>query len=94
MNLIVHIGESTSSMNWSLYGYFRDTNPRLMSLDENELMIFRNIFSTHTHTTPSLLDTFAFDLKKNNVDYANQTAYETPKINIFEILKKKTNTFN
>ena len=57
MNLIVHIGESTSSMNWSLYGYFRDTNPRLMSLDENELMIFRNIFSTHTHTTPSLLDT-------------------------------------
>ena len=37
VNLFIHIGESTSSMNWSLYKYFRNTNPKLSKLEKDKL---------------------------------------------------------
>ena len=86
VNLFIHIGESTSSMNWSLYKYFRNTNPKLSKLEKDKLLVFRDVFSTHTHTTPSLLDAFSFDLNnESNGDLL--TVYEKNKINIFDILK-------
>ena len=62
LNLIMYIGESTSSLNWSLYGYPR---PTTMSLDKHkgkgELIKFDNILSPHTHTSPSLLEVLSID---------------------------------
>ena len=58
LSVIVHIGESTTSMNMGIYGYFRPTTPELESFaagNEN-LLVFRDVLSTHTHTAPSLLE--------------------------------------
>ncbi len=51
---VVIIGESTSSRNMSLYGYYRNTTPLLSSLDSNETIVFKDVISPHTHTIPSL----------------------------------------
>ena len=58
LNVIVHIGESITSMNMDIYGYFRPTTPELESFaagNEN-LLVFHDVLSTHTHTAPSLLE--------------------------------------
>src|SRR5690606_8248841 len=48
LNIIVYIGESTTMMNWSLYGYPRDTTPKLAAFDRDHpgLLIFHNVLST------------------------------------------------
>lgn len=50
---VVIIGESTSARNMGLYGYYRDTNPLLTEI-KDELLIFNDVISPHTHTIPSL----------------------------------------
>ncbi|WP_339611529.1 sulfatase-like hydrolase/transferase [uncultured Planktosalinus sp.] len=50
---VVIIGESTSARNMGLYGYYRNTNP-LLSEIKDELLVFRDVISPHTHTIPSL----------------------------------------
>ena len=68
MNVFVYIGESTSIMNMSLYDYYRDNTPNLnLLLKENGFLKFDNIFSTHTHTSPSLLESLSFpvNIKQN-----------------------------
>ena len=61
MKVFVYIGESTSTMNMSLYDYYRNNTPNLDSLSkENGFLKFNNIFSTHTHTSPSLLESLSF----------------------------------
>lgn len=52
---IIVIGESLGREHMSLYGYHRKTTPNLDSLQENnELLVFNNVISNHTHTTPTL----------------------------------------
>lgn len=61
IDLFVYIGESTSRLNMSLYGYPLLTTPQLdnfMRIDEGFLK-FNNVRSTHTHTSSSLLRAFA-----------------------------------
>jgi Predicted membrane-associated, metal-dependent hydrolase len=61
IDLIVYIGESTSILNMGLYGYIRNTTPRLEMLKAKDgLLVYKNIFSTHTHTSPSLLEALSF----------------------------------
>ncbi len=57
LDLVVYIGEASSAMHMSLYGYPRDTTPNLkrLSKDDPNFLVFSNVFSTHTHTSPSLL---------------------------------------
>jgi glucan phosphoethanolaminetransferase (alkaline phosphatase superfamily) len=57
IDLFVYIGESTSTLHMSLYGYPYKTTPRLEELrnDDNGFIVFNSIRSTHTHTSPSLL---------------------------------------
>jgi hypothetical protein len=58
LNVIVHIGESNTSMNMGIYGYPRPTTPELeafASANKN-LLVFHDVLSTHTHTAPSLLE--------------------------------------
>lgn len=50
---VVIIGESTSARNMGLYGYYRNTNP-LLSEIKDELFIFTDVISPHTHTISSL----------------------------------------
>lgn len=57
MDVYVYIGESTTSMHMGLYGYHRNTTPKLNHLAETDegMLAFRNFVSPHTHTTPSLM---------------------------------------
>lgn len=59
--LVVYIGESTTAMNMSLYGYPRQTTPHLgkLAAQDPNLLVFTNVFSSHTHTSPSLLEAFS-----------------------------------
>jgi heptose-I-phosphate ethanolaminephosphotransferase len=47
------IGESDTKHNWSLYGYQRETNPKMRKL-QNELLIFRNIYAAGPNTISSI----------------------------------------
>jgi len=64
MGALVYIGESTSALHMGLYGYRRDTTPRLSALARTDsgLLVFRNVFSTHTHTSLSLLEALSAGL--------------------------------
>jgi len=50
---VLVIGESTTSTHMELYGYYRPTNP-LLTKRQDELMIYENVKSPHTHTISSL----------------------------------------
>ncbi len=60
--LVVYIGESTSAMHMGAYNYFRDTTPNIDKLPLSNTLLFKNIFSTHTHTTPSLLEALSIGI--------------------------------
>lgn len=68
LNLVLYIGESTTSANWSLYGYPITTTPKLQSLQQadNGLLVFNNFLSTHTHTSQSLLEALSFPLSESD----------------------------
>lgn len=63
-DLLVYIGESTSTMNMGVYGYPRPTTPRLSErarMDVN-LIVFDHVFATHAHTSRSLLEALSLGL--------------------------------
>lgn len=64
LDLVVYIGESTSVMNMGLYGYARPTTPELSRLaaEDRHLVVFDHVFSTHAHTSRSLLEALSFGL--------------------------------
>jgi glucan phosphoethanolaminetransferase (alkaline phosphatase superfamily) len=70
LSVFLYMGESTSRLHWGIYEYFRPTNINLKQFsEENPLIIYDNIQSTHTHTSPSLLD--ALTIKANTKDKAS-----------------------
>jgi hypothetical protein len=86
--IVVYIGESTSVMNMQIYGYPRQTTPELERLhqDDKGLLLFRNVFSTHTHTTPSLLEAMSIGLfDKEDLLPIN----ERRRVSIIDILSKE-----
>ena len=63
INVFLYIGESTTSMNMGIYNYPRQTTPHLQRLEKkNGFIKFENVFSTHTHTSPSLLEALSLGL--------------------------------
>jgi heptose-I-phosphate ethanolaminephosphotransferase len=62
VDVVVYIGESLSVFNMGVYGYPRNTTPNLseMAQDNRNMIVFHNVFSTHTHTSQSLLEAFSF----------------------------------
>lgn len=62
VTLFLYIGEATAAMNMGIYGYPRNTTPNLaaMAASDPNLIVFDNVFSTHTHTSPSLLEALSF----------------------------------
>ncbi len=68
LQMVVYIGESTSALHWSLYGYYRPTTPQLAKLSsQGHLLVFHNVFSNHSHTAPSLLNALSFRPTAQNV---------------------------
>ena len=55
---VIVIGESTSRHHMSLFGYERNTNPKL-SLNK-DIIAFKNVSSSHAHTYPALEKAFSF----------------------------------
>ncbi len=88
LNLLVYIGESTSVMNMSLYGYPRLTNPNLSQYESREkgFIKFENVLSTHTHTSPSLLEAFSIDIDDINEELL--PIDQRRRISLIDILKK------
>jgi glucan phosphoethanolaminetransferase (alkaline phosphatase superfamily) len=84
LELVVYIGESTSVMNMGLYGYPRDTTPRLSALarEDDRLLVFRHVFSTHVHTTQSLLEALSFGLdpREDVLPIANRRRVPLPTV--------------
>lgn len=83
--VVVVIGESTSRLHMSLYGYPRNTNPELGKI-KNELMLFDNAYSPRPNTIESLQQvlTFAnqlhpddFKTKPSLVAMMKQAGYHT-----------------
>ena len=68
INVLLYIGESTSVMNMALYGYSRNSTPLLSRLEQTDesLLKFENVFATHTHTSPSLLEALSIGLYRND----------------------------
>lgn len=68
INVLVYIGESTTIMDMSIYGYPRNTTPNLkrLQLADPNFIAFNNIFSTHTQTSPSLLEALSFAVDAND----------------------------
>jgi glucan phosphoethanolaminetransferase (alkaline phosphatase superfamily) len=93
IKVVVYIGESTSIMNMGLYGYPRQTTPHLDNLAHNDdnFLWFKNVFSTHTHTSLSLLE--ALSVSANN-DKEVRTIYSQKRIALSDILNNgKIGTF-
>jgi len=57
--VVLVIGESTTRVHMGLYGYDRDTTPKLSSI-KNELMVFDNVFASRPNTIESLEQVLTF----------------------------------
>jgi len=67
IDVIVYIGESLSVFDMGVYGYPRNTTPNLsrMALENRNLLVYHNVFSTHTHTSKSLLEALSLPVDRN-----------------------------
>ncbi|MEX0813397.1 MAG: phosphoethanolamine transferase [Chitinophagales bacterium] len=64
------IGESLNKNHMSLYGYVRNTTPRLKRLYNDSLILrFDRAFSSHTHTVPVLSKALTEANLQNNKEY-------------------------
>lgn len=64
------IGESQNKNHMQMYGYPRDTTPKLQELlNNNEIIRFDNIYSNHTHTMPVLSLALTEASQYNNKSY-------------------------
>lgn len=68
IDLFIYIGESTTSLNMSLYGYPLPTTPQLekLSKEDEGFLRFDGVKSTHTHTSQSLLRALAVTSSQPN----------------------------
>ena len=57
--IVLVIGESTNRLHMGLYGYHRNTNPMLSTL-QNELKVFKQVFASRPNTIESLEQVLTF----------------------------------
>ena len=89
VKLIIYIGESTSTQHMGLYGYYRDTTPQLSAFHRksDSLLVGHHYLSTHTHTTPSLLEALSRPASKSVNSGEIRKITQQNRISIIEILK-------
>jgi heptose-I-phosphate ethanolaminephosphotransferase len=80
-SIVVVIGESHSKLHSSLYGYEKETNPRLSVLPDSLLHVFRNVEAADLHTIQSF-SCFMTTSEKSDIP----RCYKCP--NIIEIAKE------
>lgn len=81
---VVVIGESTSSWHMQLYGYGRETNPKLLEI-KDELLLFNNVITPNVHTILALEKILTFtnfdhpspEKNASVVQLANEAEFET-----------------
>lgn len=79
--IVVIVGESTTSKHMGIYGYPRNTTPRLNTLSES-LIIYKNVISSHVYTTASIYDIFTLANYENSevtvpvINYLKNAGYE------------------
>lgn len=56
---VIVIGESSTRLHFGLYGYHRDTNPKLSSI-KNELSVFKHVYASRPNTIESLEQVLSF----------------------------------
>jgi heptose-I-phosphate ethanolaminephosphotransferase len=93
--LVLVIGESTNSRRMGIYGYYRDTTPRLKAMSD-ELLVFDQVYASRPYTVESLEQALSFadqlqpklHLEKPTlVDVMKQAGYRT-----FWITNQQTQT--
>ena len=86
-NIIIIIGESHSKIHSSLYGYSKDTNPRLSSIKEN-LYVFNNVCSPGRNT----INAFKCFMSTYDSQYKDSTNWHscTTILEILNIIGYKT----
>lgn len=78
---VLILGESTSRNHLGIYGYPRNTTPRLSAL-QDELLVYKNVISPHTYTIESLKQSLTLHAFKNReessiVQLMNQAGFKT-----------------
>ena len=66
--VVLVIGESTTRLHMGLYGYPRDTNPKLSSI-KNELHLFKQVYSPRPNTIESLEQVLTFADQEHPNDF-------------------------
>lgn len=56
---VIVIGESSTRLHFGLYGYHRDTNPKLSTI-KNELQVFKRVYASRPNTIESLEQVLSF----------------------------------
>ena len=83
--LVLVIGESTNSRRMGIYGYYRDTTPRLAAMSD-ELLVFDQVYAPRPYTVESLVQALSFAdqlqpklylEKPTLVDVMKQAGYRT-----------------
>ena len=78
LKIVFYVGEATSALNFSAYGYPFQTTPYISELiNSRNAFKYDNVFATYSHTTPSLIDIFTIDaeIKKEPTDVYNQESF-------------------
>ena len=94
--VITYVGESTAALNLGLYGYPFDTSPHMNKLQNNyNFLKFDKVYSTHTHTTPSLIDAFTICLEDINEEKCMFHANYSEKniLPVTDVISSKIDTY-
>jgi len=87
LSLVTYIGESTSSMHMGIYNYWRNTTPQLdlMKSSNLGLLVVDNVFSTHTHTSLSLLEVLSVSANESSGEKI-VPVFDQTRISLIDIL--------
>ncbi len=90
LSVVLYLGEATTRLHWSIYNYFRPTNINLEKFNKkNSLILYDKVYSTHTHTSPSLLDALTIN-SKNNTKENLKSIYEIERYPLIDLLNKES----
>ncbi|WP_459897982.1 sulfatase-like hydrolase/transferase [Desulfobaculum senezii] len=93
--LVIIVGESANRNHMGIYGYHRQTTPKLAAL-QNEITVFDDVISPATHTIPSLKQCLRFPAKDledsySIIDVLNAAGYKTYWFSNQPVIKSMTN---
>jgi len=87
LNSVIYVGESTSALNLSLYGYPFETTPSLKSLTADKKFIkFNRVYASHTHTVDALLSAFSLCINQPKEDCSLIHNHQKNNLSIVDVL--------